>query len=488
MIIRNRQSLESCFFRKSFLTKRRMLLGNATFAVIFGLIGLFADSSCADQNTSDASDHKATLWKTGFVKAVITPDEPMWMSGYQHRLAKDKLHDLWVKVLALEDRNGHRAVVITADVCGFSKLSYEAICAALKERCQLERAQIMLTCTHTHTGPALRECLHACWPWENEEVRKQVERYSLQVEAKIVEAVVKACSEMSPAQLFAGEGTATFAVNRRNNPEQEVTRIREAGQILHGPVDHSIPMLAVRAPGGALRFLLFGYACHATTLASSEWSGDYPGYAMLELEKKFSGVEAMFFQGCGGDQNPLPRRSVELCQKYGHLLAVGVETALKHPMRQLSSQLATAFEFVNLDFKNPHTLNYLQTKAKEKSVQGILAARYLQQLDTEKTLPRSHPYVVQVWKLGDEQLWISLSGEVVVDYSLAYKAKYGQQTWVNGFAHDLVCYIPSSRVLREGGGQEVGVPWSYGLPAQEWGDDIEGRINASVDRLVRQLK
>jgi len=55
---------------------------------------------------------------------------------------------------------GHRAVVVTADVCGFSKLSYEAIFAEIQKRCGLERSQFMLTCSHTHTGPALRECLH----------------------------------------------------------------------------------------------------------------------------------------------------------------------------------------------------------------------------------------------------------------------------------------------------------------------------------------
>ena len=439
-------------------------------------------------STATACRAEGATWRAGVGKVNVTPDEAMWMSGYGPRFAKNKLHDLWVKVLVLEAADGQRAVVITSDVCGFSKLSYDGICAALEKRCGLDRAAVRLTCSHTHTGPALRECLHVCWPWDDDEARRLVENYSVDLDAKIVETVADALTKMTPVTLFAGEGTADFAVNRRNNPEAEVTRLRESGAGLRGPVDHSIPLLAVRAADGELRAVVFGYACHCTTISLPEWSGDFAGYAMLELERQRPHMQAMFFQGCGADQNPLPRKTVELCQKYGHQLAAGVESALQKPLRPLSPQLRTAFEFTELDFKRPLTEDFLREQASQKTVQGRLAARHLKRLQAGQPLPTSHPYAVQVWKLGQEQLWISLSGEVVVDYSLTYKAKYGSQTWVNGFAHDLVCYIPSSRILREGGGQEVGIPWSYGLPALEWADDIEDRIHASVSRLVDRVK
>lgn len=130
----------------------------------------------------------------------------------------------------------------------------------------------------------------------------------------------------------------------------------------------------------------------------------------------------------------------------------------------------------------------MKEKSTEKSPQGALAERYLKQLAEGRALDTSHPYAIQVWKLGKDQLWISLAGEVVVDYSLKYKEKFGAQTRVNGFAHDLVCYVPSTRILREGGGQEVGVPWDYGLPVREWADDIEPRIDAAVEKLVRSVQ
>lgn len=448
------------------------------FAVVLIVLTIFAEDS----------DAAKFAWNTGFAKAKITPAEPMWMSGYAPRFAREKLHDLWAKVLVLEAADGRRAALITCDVCGFSKQSYESIVAGVEKTCGLKREQVMLTCTHTHTGPALRECLHVCWPWAEKDARELVEKYSLDLEARIVATVQQAISHLEPALVSASEGVADFAVNRRNNKEAEVPAIRERGEALRGPVDHSVPVLAVRTPQGQLRVIVFGYACHATTLALTEWSGDYPGFAMLAIERDLPGAEAMFFQGCGADQNPIPRRTVELCRKYGEMLAAAVKEVVSKPMRNVSPTFRSAFEFADLNFKLPLTEDYLREKSQEKSPQGALAARYLEQLAADNPLATNHPYALQVWKLGEEQLWISLSGEVVVDYALKYKEKHGPHTWVNGFAHDLVCYVPSTRILREGGGQEVGVPWDYGLPAREWDDDIEPRIDAAVERLVTNVQ
>ena len=85
-----------------------------------------------------------------------------------------------------------------------------------------------------------------------------------------------------------------------------------------------MPVLAVKAAEGqAAAPSLFGYACHATVLDGYEWSGDYPGYAQIELEKAHPGAIALFWAGCGADQNPLPRRHRELAEKYGQALGRG---------------------------------------------------------------------------------------------------------------------------------------------------------------------
>jgi len=435
-----------------------------------------------------AARGEGSTWKAGIDRAKITPERPTWMSGYAPRLASKKIHDIWVKVLALEAADGRRGVIITADVCGFSKLSCDAMGEDLKKQCGLDRCQVLLTCSHTHTGPALRECLHCCWPYHDEKARALVEQYSLWLEKTIVKTVEQGFRQMEPVTLWATEGQADFAVNRRNNPEAEVPAIRRRGEPLKGPVDHGIPMLAVKAPSGKLLAVVLGYACHTTTLADTLWSGDYAGFAMIELEQRHPGAAAMFFQGCGADQNPLPRRTIELCRSYGGKLASGVEEALGKPMRPVSAKLQTLWETVDLPYARSFTTEELRERAKGGSSLALKARQYLKQVEAGKRLSDSYPYPVQVWKLGDDQLWISLAGEVCVDYSLKFKAAYGPQTWVNGFAQELVCYIPVRRIQREGFGQEVGSLAGYGLPAMEWTADVEHRVTAAVDRLVKKLK
>ena len=92
-----------------------------------------------------------------------------------------------------------------------------------------------------------------------------------------------------------GSGLSTFAVNRRENPSNKVSEWRDGGT-LKGPVDHDVPVLSVRDPEDAtLRAVLFGYACHATTLSGLQWCGDYPGYAQIAIEKEHPGCVALFW-------------------------------------------------------------------------------------------------------------------------------------------------------------------------------------------------
>lgn len=427
-------------------------------------------------------------WTAGIARAKITPEKLFWMAGYaaRDRPAEGTLHDLWLKVLALQTPAGHRAVVVTSDLLGWPKGMYENVCAELKTRCGLDRSQIMLTASHTHSSPVLRGALYDIYPLD-EEQRALIEQYSAALEKTAVATVAEALSQSTPATLWAGEGTTNFAVNRRNNPQAEVDELFARGQTLKGPVDHDVPVLAVRTSEGRLLAVVFGYACHNTTLSSYGWSGDYAGFAQIALQEGHPDTLAMFYSGCGGDQNPLPRREVGLCRRYGNMLAAAVEEVLRTPLRPITPRLQTAFEFVDLDYGEPLSEAKLQALAGNTSYEGRWAGRLLEQFKQGKPLAKSYPYPVQVWKLGTEQLWISLGGEVVVDYPLRLKAQHGRQTWVTGYSNDVMAYIPSHRVWQEGG-YEAGAFSVYGLPTDRWAEEIEQRIIGCVDRLVGNLK
>ncbi len=464
------------------VTRRQFLTQTTDAAAFLALASVFGSLPAG-------AEEKAAGWKAGIAKAVITPEKSVWLAGYGSKRAPDgKLHDLWMKALALEDNAGHRAVLITSDFQGVPKLMSDPVFAQLKTKFGLERQHVMFTFSHNHCGPRLGDDLIDYYPVE-EDQEKLVEEYTAQMVVKTVEMVGEALKKLAPANLQMGEGRATFAVNRRNNREADVAALLEKGTPLVGPVDHTVPVLTVTRPDGALEAILFGYACHPTTLSFLTWCGDYPGFAQLELEKNHPGATAMFVNTCGGDQNPLPRRKVELCEKYGHMLAVGVEEALKRPLKPISGGLKTAFEIVDLAYLTVVPREELEELKKNgNGIKQRWATRLLKKLDAGGKFESAYPYPIHAWRLGKEMLVIGMGAETVVDYALRFKNEFGPGTWVCGYADDMISYIPSRRVWNEGGYEGGSNLYEYGRPAYRWAGDIEDRIAASVQKLVKQVK
>jgi hypothetical protein len=410
------------------------------------------------------------------------------MAGYASRdkPAEGKLMSLWVKVLALEDGEGHRAIILTSDTLGIPQSIYHNVSAALGQKFGLKPENIILSASHTHCGPVLRGALYDAYPL-NEQQRALIEKYSARLETNIVETVGRALTDLPPARIAAGQGTTGFAVNRRNNSEPEVPQLIREGA-LKGPTDHSVPVLVVVTPEGKLRAVLFGYACHNTVMGFNQWSGDYAGFAQIALEKSHPGVTAMFFMGCGGDQNPLPRKETILAERYGNMLAAAVEEVLLSPPRNLEPRLTTKMEMATLNFGPAPTEAELEQVREGKSVSyHRWANRLLAKLKSGGALARTYPYPIQAWQLGD-QLLITLGGEPGVDYALKFKQQFGAQTWVAGYCNDVMTYIPSLRVLKEGGYEGGGAMIPYGQPALRWADDVEELITAGVNRSVGQLQ
>lgn len=443
----------------------------------------FAEEKPARPNQTTAG------WKAGVAKAVITPEKAVWLAGYGSKRPPDgKLHDLWMKALALEDAAGQRAVLVTSDFQGIPKGMSDQAFEQIQRKFGLERRQIMLTFSHNHCGPRLGNDLVDYYPVEAEQV-ELVNDYTALMVTRLVAMVGDALAKLAPASLAIGEGRSTFAVNRRNNREADVPSLLEKGTPLVGPVDHSVPVMTVTRPDGRLEAVLFGYACHPTTLSFLTWCGDYPGFAQLELEQSHPGATAMFVNTCGGDQNPLPRRSVELCQHYGHMLAQGVDEALEQPLKPVSSGLRTAFEYIDLPYLKVVTREELQAFVQDgNAIRARWAARMLHELDAGESFAPSYPYPVHAWQLGREMLVIGQGAETVVDYALRFKREFGAGTWVCGYADDMIAYIPSRRVWEEGGYEGGSNLFEYGRPALRWSGDVEDRIAASVQKLVKQVR
>ena len=429
-------------------------------------------------------------WRAGAAKVTITPEKPMWMSGYASRNhpAEGTLIDLWAKALVLEDAAGQRVAVLTLDLVGIDREFSLAVRKLIEARTGLPAARVAICCSHTHTGPVVGENLGAMYFLEEDQAQLARD-YTAALPEKLAAVVASAVEDLRPARVNWTEGTADFAVNRRNNREPEVPRLREQGALV-GPVDHRVPVLAVtRADTGALHAVLFGYACHATTLSFYQWSGDYPGFAMQKLEAAHPGATALFFAGCGADQNPLPRQTVELARGYGEKLAAAVEAALAGEAKPARGPLAVEYQEIDLPLGTLPTRDELTSQASSSDrYQASRAKRLLAQLDAGNPLAATYPYPVQTWRLDPDLVFVTLGGEVVVDYALRLQAELRPNTaWIAGYTNDVMAYIPSRRVLHEGGYEGAGAMVYYGLPCP-WAPEVEDLIVRTVKAEVEKTK
>ncbi|RIJ48553.1 hypothetical protein D1614_08415 [Maribellus luteus] len=422
-------------------------------------------------------------WKAGVAKVKITPKQDMWLAGYASRThaSEGKLHELWAKALFLEDARGNNSLLITTDLLGFSRTVSNQIRNRLEKQWGLTRSQIILNSSHTHSGPVITNALSAIYPMDAKQEEK-VENYSWWLVEQIAELVGKAKRSRQPVNVYAGNGVVRFQVNRRNNQESEIANLTD----LTGPNDYAVPVLKIENKKGNLEAIVFGYACHPTVLNGYRWSGDYPGFAQLELEKQYKGTTAMFFQGAGADQNPMPRRTVPLAKQYGQELAAAVERVLHEDMRVLSPAIKTAYNEIELEFDTPPSREYLLAfRDKNQGFLKVWAEDMLGLINTGTPFPTSYPYPVQVWKLG-EQTIVALGGELLVNYSVGLKKVLGNELFVMGYSNDVMAYIPGEKVLSEGGYEGESSQMVYGMPST-WAPGIEKKVINEVLKLEQQV-
>jgi len=421
-------------------------------------------------------------WKVGAGRVVITPEQEIWMSGYGHRKepSAGKVQDLFAKALVIEDASGVRSAIITTDLIGLTKPISDTAARLIFETHRIPRERVMVTSSHTHCGPALGGNLDVMFYLDAEQSRR-VREYTEALPGKLLAAVVSAVANLEPATLDFGNSRAGFAVNRRQYTLDGIV----LGVNPIGPVDHSVPMIAARRADGSTKAVLFGYACHNTTLAFQEISGDYAGFAQARVEEKAPGVTALFVSGCGGDANPNPRGTLEQAIQHGNELGDAVLAGLQTPGRALEGPVRTKFREIELALSAPPTREALEAQLKDEDVFiQRRAKRLLAEWDANGGLSTTKPYPIQVWQFGEGLDLIALGGEVVVDYALRLKHELGaDRVFVVAYANDVPAYIPSLRILREGGYEANASNIYYGLYGP-WAPAIEQTIIAAIHELA----
>ncbi len=422
-------------------------------------------------------------WQAGTAAVDISPAEPIWLAGYAARTkpSESVRQPIHVKALALKDDVGALAVAVTIDTVGIRREMADPIASRAARQFGIPRDRILFNVSHTHSAPLVNDpSVYAIIMGPYLEAQKAaIARYVEKFPGLIYEAIAKAVGNLRPATLWFDQGYAGFAVNRRRVGHREYP----------GPVDQDVPVLAVKGADGKWIALLFGYACHNTIMDDYTVHGDYAGYAQHYLEQRYPGATALFVQGAGADSNPLPRRKPEHLERYGATLADAVSEVVERKMKPVAGPLRTAMAWPELAFEGPFDRARWEREMASKEVRvADHGRRMLAILEKTGDVPRSRPYPVQAWRFGDSLTLIALGCELTVDYSLKFKARFGNDTtWVAGYSNDTFGYIPSARVWKEGG-YEGGDAFRFSNFPGRLAPDVEDRITAAVEQTVERVK
>jgi hypothetical protein len=315
---------------------------------------------------------------------------------------------------------------------------------------------------------------------------RKLREYAARLVDELVGVIGQAIADLSPAEIAFGFGQAGFAVNRRE-PSARGIRI---GVNPSGPSDREVPVLRVSGAGGKTRAILFAYACHNTTLGGDfyQLNGDYAGFAEARLEEEHPGAAAMFMALCGGDQNPQPRNTLELAQQHGREMADAVDSVLKSTLRPLKGPLRVSYQETRLPFARQERSVYEADAANPKAPPATArrARAMLEAIDAGKPVWDT-AYPVQAVRFGKDLTLLALGGEVVVDYALRVKREYaGESLIVAGYSNAVMCYIPSERVLGEGGYEAVDNLVYYGKPGP-FAPGVEERVFGAIHAAMKKV-
>ena len=426
---------------------------------------------------------QAAEFKVGVSRVAITPQSPIWMQGYAARThpSEGVVHDLWAKALAMDDGAGGRVVIVSTDLIGLPREVSEEVASRVAKKHGLSRSQLVLNSSHTHCGPEVWPGLPVMFDFTPADVQVSA-AYSRKLTDDLVKIVDAALANMQPAQAAVAHGCVGFGANRRQIVPQGV----QFGENRKGPSDHDVPVVKITGPDGKLRAVLFGYACHCTTLGGDfyRFNGDYAGFAQIELEKAYPGATAMFLALCGADQNPAPRGKLEMAAEHGKAMAKEICRVMGGQFRPVRPPIRTAYQVAELKFA-PHERRTFEEQAKGPNPYQKRRAKLMLAAYDAGPPPLAVAYPVQAVRWNDDLALVALGGEVVVDYPLRLKREFPKENLiVAGYSNDVMCYIPSLRVLKEGGYESVDSMIYYGQPGP-LAESVEQTVIAACRRVLK---
>jgi len=322
---------------------------------------LLSESDC------EAAQSPNNTFYAGTAKVLITPGTPIPMSGYGGRTEPFiGVHDdLYARVIVFSD-GVNKAVLISADVIGFSNSFWEETTQRIAREAGIKKEYVLLAAVHNHGGPVTKVY--------GEDSSVQVNNYVEELENKIIVATKDAIKSLVPVSIGAGKGECKMNINRRApNGKGEI----ELGQNPYAPCDHEAGVISVDDKSGNHLAVIMNWPCHGVVLGPDNYliTGDWPGAASRYIEEGSGGkIIALVIVGASGDINPIygPHIDFENNSSYAFGKDAIGEDLGKESQRVAegihtftSGKISAIQRLVSLPAKGKESENYLQPESKE---------------------------------------------------------------------------------------------------------------------------
>ena len=412
--------------------------------------------------------------EAGVGKVDISPPTGVELSGHGLYLRRKcrGIHDrLYCRSLILSDNNTD-VLLINNDLLGITEETLDRTRKLVKKRLGINPGNVIITSTHTHSGPATI-------PLRG--LGKIDEQYVSSLPDKFLQSAVIANKNKKKARIgFKSKTIEGVSFNR---------------SVKNGPVDRELSILYIRTKGQT--FTLFNYACHPVSIdARTEdafyCSADWPGYAMKTIEEKEGGM-SIFLQGPCGNIDPLVAwcmRGFDAAEAIGKRVATKIlgtskeidlkddlELEIKSHKIELPLQPFTIERVLkNLaeatkDFllKHTHTRTrpfstHVSFKNTAKQVRFYMewAGSMIKKINDK--LPSELNTEIQVLRIGETAL-IFLPGEEFVELGLQIKRKSPfQKNMVISLSGHYIGYIPTLACYQKKGYDAYKFPMMLGNP------------------------
>jgi neutral ceramidase len=417
----------------------------------------------------------------GLSRVDITPKKPVNLSGFAARqgLSEGVYQPLYVNALSLSDKK-EAVMILSIDWLFLDELLTHLIRKGIAAKTGLSEKSIIITATHTHTGPVVRAIdIKSYGDLDNDYLEEAIKAIVACAEDAFVtpfKAVIKrglthsnmGCSRRYPD----GKGGIRF----KPNPK--------------GPRDGVLPFMTVETLEGEVKGLFFNYACHPTCIADKQIGRDWPGFVQDALEEKYPHAITAFWMGCAADQKHAATddqgdfRGVDLAetkalgqklaQKIIDVIEAGNLTKVSGTMKCRQTIIPLTSEGLKREdyeryLKESNRPDYLWDKKGTVTNDPTRqwAEAMLKKLNAEIPLKtETHLEIINL-TFGKELALIFFGAEVVVDYGLKLRSVLSPQidqiiTITN--TNNNIGYIATADQIPEGGYEVMGSQIYSGRP------------------------